>query len=581
MKKYKDLKILRDITLHHKNKVLLAIILSIGSVAIKLLQVYYTQKLVNNSMESQLTWFTPVILLMLIGLLSLITTIKKIAIKRYAIISIKELKLRVLKTYLKTDYLKLQEYATGNLISIINNDCNNIEGFLAGILFDLPIGIITAVGAYIYMFILDPKLALITFIYTPFGMVLANRIIKKQRKLYEVESSVKGKIMSSIEQRISTIEILKSFVMHKYVMEYIGKHYDELCDTKLRLRRYDTMMQPTCLALANIPGIIFSLYGGYMALNNQLDFGNYIAILNLIGYIIPTTVMLPFILSGLNNSIVSIKRITKYVDLSVESEHIDCEKAQSIDYIKAKAIEIKNLKFGYDNENILNNLSIKFDAVGITAIVGTSGAGKSTLISLLAGLYKADQGTVMISGRDINKMDRTELKKYMTYVPQVIHIFNDSILSNIILDNHGIDDDEVNRIIKECGLNEFVEDMANNYETLVGEKGIKLSGGQKKKIGFARAYANDSNIWLLDEPTSALDKKSKQDIINLISKLAIERNIIISTHNPQIMQLASNIIFLNNETNYTKGTFDEMLKYREFRDMINLEYTKGGLYEVN
>ncbi|MES2213395.1 MAG: ABC transporter ATP-binding protein [Patescibacteria group bacterium] len=219
-----------------------------------------------------------------------------------------------------------------------------------------------------------------------------------------------------------------------------------------------------------------------------------------------------------------------------------------------------NFRYTPDGQNILSDISINVHPGEVVAVVGESGVGKSTAISLISGYYFPTEGSVTIDGVDTRKLDLTFLRQHIAIVPQEVALFNDTIKVNIEYGSFGASDTDVKRVAKEAHMEEFIESMPNKYETIVGERGVKLSVGQKQRVSIARAILRNPAILILDEPTSALDARTEQIVTESLEKLMKGRTTFIIAHRLSTVRKADRILVFEKGRIVENGSHTELIK---------------------
>ncbi len=270
-----------------------------------------------------------------------------------------------------------------------------------------------------------------------------------------------------------------------------------------------------------------------------------------------------------------IARVEKMLDQAPEKYHP--ENAVILKELRGD-IEFKNTSFSYKRgQKVLDNVSFTVRAGEVVALVGESGVGKSTLIELLSGYYFANTGKVLVDGRDIKRLDLNFLRGSIGVVPQEVVLFNDTVKNSIRYGKFGASEEEVLSAAKEAYADDFIEKFPKKYETVVGERGIKLSVGQKQRIAIARAILRDPKILILDEPTSALDSATERSVTESLEKLMQGRTTFIVAHRLSTVRKADKILVLEAGTIKEAGNHDELMQkeggaYRHLYEMhIGLE----------
>ena len=212
--------------------------------------------------------------------------------------------------------------------------------------------------------------------------------------------------------------------------------------------------------------------------------------------------------------------------------------SDAVDYRAFAGAEAKNVTFAYENEIILNDYSLKLEPGKITGIHGASGSGKSTLLKLLLRFWDVNAGYVSVNGRDVREIPTRHLRNMESYVTQETHLFHDSIANNIGIAKSGASRDEIMEAAKKASIHEFIMTLPKGYDTEVGELGDTLSGGEKQRIGIARAFLHDSPMILMDEPTSNLDSLNEGIILKALKETSEKKTVVLVSHRKSTMNVA-------------------------------------------
>ena len=271
----------------------------------------------------------------------------------------------------------------------------------------------------------------------------------------------------------------------------------------------------------------------------------------------------PFVTLGHNwqiiqNGIIAIERAEKILAMPLERYRFG--KKKNLPPLHG-SIEFSKVVFSYKHgDSVLKNVNFSVTAGEVVALVGESGAGKSTLVDLISGYYFPQSGNVLVDGHKTTDLDLEFLRKYIAVVPQEVVLFNDTIKMNIRHGNQGASDEEIYNAAKEAHANEFIEGFRKKYEQLVGERGVKLSVGQKQRIAIARAILRNPKILILDEPTSALDPKTERAITESLEQLMKGRTTFIIAHRLSTVRKANRILVLSGGNIIEQGSHDELMK---------------------
>ena len=513
----------------YKKWYLTSVIMSLILVGTGLVNARVTQLLIDSSVSGELMKILKslTIFILLIFTNIILNYTKGICVSKLSAKASKALKGHIGEILLRAEYKEIIKLQTGDTLSSVNSDTEAVCNFIAGDLIGLFSQYTMALGALVYLIYINPLLAIVTFTFTPFGMFFTLSLNKKMKKLYGLCADYNGSALSIVEQALSQIPVIKSFMMEVQVKRKIYLQYDKVYKAEMEISKWNSLLQTACSATSQIPRIIFIIFAGHMVMRDNLSAGAFIAIFDLLTFIIGPTVYFPFMLNGLNKSIASINRIGKLEDIP-QMQYT----RKAIDLNVVPHINIDNISFGYsDIKPIIQNFSMSHYGKGVIAICGESGSGKTTLLDLICGLYHPDCGTIDVYGS-------------ISVVSQDTYLFNMSLMENVRLARSTASDEEVIRALVLSGADEFAKALPEGYYTLLGDGNTGLSGGQKQRISLARTILSDSKIWLLDEPTSALDAITENIIINVIKKMSKEKLIILSAHRKSLIDIADEIIFL-------------------------------------
>lgn len=513
----------------HKKRYISASSISLILVGTGLINAKITQLLVDSSISGNFSAIIISVLLFLAIILINIALnyISGISASKLAAGASRDLKRHIAKILLGAEYGELIKQKSGDILSTVNADTNIVCEFLAGDLTGLFSQFAMAIGALVYIICANPLLALITFAYTPVGMFFTLTINKKMNRLHPLAAEYKGEALSMVEQALSRIPVIKSFLMEKRIRQNIYNEYDKVYKTEMKTAVWDAVLQPACASTSRMPQLIFMIFAGLLVMNGSMTAGNFIATFDLLTYIIAPTVYFPFMLNRLNRTVASVNRI-KSLEKIPQTESAATTEPQKY----PPSINIKDLTFGYNPlKPVLSNFNLSYSGGGIISVCGSSGTGKTTLLDLISKLYLPDYGEINVCGN-------------ISVVSQDTYIFRDSVLENVRIARSEADDNSVREALRIAGAENFVLALPNGYDTLLGDGNTDLSGGQKQRISLARTILRDSNIWLLDEPTSALDTQTENIILDVIKKASEEKLIIISAHRKSLIDISDKVIFL-------------------------------------
>ncbi len=437
---------------------------------------------------------------------------------------------------------KLEGRDKGNLISVITTDIELLEVFYAHTISPILIGI--SVSLIMFIFIARQS------IYA--GLLSASAYIVVGALIPLIMGRLGG---GSGMQSRENIGRMNSFVLESLrgldeIIQYgqQSKRLKEIETKSIDLGSYQKQLNSleaiqrslTNLAVfAASVGMLFLMLQQYRSGNANYDemLLSVVAMISSFGPVIA----LSNLSNNLNHTLASGERV---LNLLEEKPLVDeVKEGEDVDFENA---EVKNVDFSYDNEKILTDMSIKIEKGRMTIIHGVSGSGKSTLLKLLMRFWDVDSGEIAVSGKDIRKINTSSLRKCQAYVTQDTYLFHDSIASNIAISNPDATLEEIEKAARKASLHDFIASLPEGYETKLGELGDTISGGEKQRIGLARAFLHDAQLLLLDEPTSNLDSLNEGIILKSLTEGAEDKTIVMVTHRESSKSRGDVIIEMDN-----------------------------------
>lgn len=470
---------------------------------------------------------------------------------------------------------------TGELVSRITFDVgiiiNSITEGLTDLLFQ-PIQLMIYLGVLIWIKIHFSIswifVAVIVFIFP----LLVYPVIKIGKKLRKISTSMQesmSDINSLLFETIYGIGIIKSFSAEEYQRNKFSNYNRRFFKMMLKTVKRMAIINPIGEFVGVVCMAVILWLGGKEVVEGRLSAGAFVAFLAAILSLIRPLKRLSR-LYGINlRALAAISRVFKILD----SEPLVKDKPDALKLSGLKDfIEFKNISFSYDRERpILKGINISLSKGKIMAIVGMSGAGKSTLVSLLPRFYDVENGAILIDGVDIRDLSITSLREHIGIVAQETILFNDSIRNNIAFGNTKASMEDIIRAAKAANAHGFIMKMQNGYDAIIGDRGIRLSGGEKQRIAIARALFKDPPILILDEATSQLDTESERLVQEAINRLMAHRTVLVIAHRLSTIEHADNIIVLEAGKVVESGSHRKLLEHSGvYKRLYELQFKGPG-----
>lgn len=444
---------------------------------------------------------------------------------------------------------------TGELMSRISEDISLIWETIAYGLRIAIESIIYLIAASVILFSINWKLTLMCLSIMPFLGFIVYKLQRFTIKNYEKLSDQASILNTVAQENLSGVRLVKAFAREKYEILKFLKLNKERYDLTLDQGRINSKYLPLLEALSNIAIIIMIVGGGYFVINDNMSYGDLVKFGGFIGMIIWPIRNSGWLSNMISQCMASIEKINEI--FKVRPQIKDAENAVSlVDY--AGNIEFKNVYYNNNDMKILNDINIDLRCGKTLAIMGATGSGKTSIINLISRFYDASSGEILLDGKSIKNIKIKDYRKEIAHVPQETFLFSDSILENI---RYGKENASIEEIREACTLScamEFIDDLEEGFETIIGERGLGLSGGEKQRLAIARALISDSKVLILDDATSALDMETEYRLLSNLHR-SKKRTTIIIAHRVSAVKNADEILYINDGAIAERGTHDELL----------------------
>lgn len=476
--------------------------------------------------------------------------------------SIRQMRLDIYEKCLNLPIAYFNNERKGDLISKMSNDIKEIEFALMvslEALYFQPLNIIIFMMALV---VLSAKLTMYILLFLPITAVIIALIGRSLRKKSGKNQQLLGRVMSSFEETLGGIRVIKAFNASKF---FYNRYSDQDLDyTKNNIsvqRRYD-LSSPVSETIGITVSALLLWLGGKMVFSGELDPEFFLGYFTIFSQLIPPFKGFSNALYAAQKGMASLERIQDLVTAPVVVEDPKNPKTPKFE----STLELANVGFSYvEGSEVLSNVSLKINKGETIAFVGPSGAGKTTITDLIARFYDVSSGAILLDGIDIREFNQEDLRQLVGIVNQESILFNDTIRNNVALGRPELTIEQVESAAKAAYAHDFIMEMEKGYESEIGERGGKLSGGQKQRLSIARALLKDPEILILDEATSALDSQSEKAVQMALESLMRNRTSLVVAHRLSTVMHADKIVVLE------KGKIIEIGKHQEL-------IAKGGLY---
>ncbi|MDD2181321.1 MAG: ABC transporter ATP-binding protein [Bacilli bacterium] len=450
----------------------------------------------------------------------------------------------------------------GDLMSRFTNDISVISETLSDAVIQVINSSLILIGVTIIMFVLNPLLAVTTILTVPLFVIFVLKISKKTGMYYKKGQEAIGNLNAYAEERISGIEVVKSYGKEEESIDKFKKHSKTLKDISIKAQLYFSLIMPINIAITNLGNILIITVGALLTINGQATVGSILVFLSYSKMFRRPINQLATIYSSIQSSLAGAERIFDIIDYPIEVK--DVSKPLKLDKIKGE-VEFINVNFGYTEDKlVLKDINLKVRAGQNIALVGPTGTGKTTFINLLSRFYDLTSGTITIDGHDISQIKKSDLRKKIGIVLQDTYLFKGTVFDNVKYSKMDATLEEVVEVCKKAQAHSFIRRLPDGYYSMVEEEGSNFSQGQRQLISIARAMLADHEILILDEATSNVDTYTEVAIQTGMKKLMEGKTSFIIAHRLSTIVNASKIIVIVEGEIIERGSHTNLINKRGF-----------------
>jgi ABC-type multidrug transport system fused ATPase/permease subunit len=459
---------------------------------------------------------------------------------------------------LSLDFFSRQK--TGWIVSRLTNDIDALDQLVTDGVTTLVTNSLTLIGAVVVLFTLDARLAAATLTILP-ALIAATLVFRTHSaRSYALLRDKVANVNAHLQESISGARVLFAFRREAANYEQLRARNAEYRDVNMQTVVQSGFYFPFVEFLSALGVVVVLWYGGYLVTQSTLQIGVLVAFTAYLSSFFDPVQQLSQLYNTFQASMAAVQKI--FTVLDTEPDMVDAPDAVPLPDTRGE-VEFEHVTFAYDEGvDVLHDISFHIPPGGTVALVGTTGAGKSTIVKLLARFYDPGRGAVTIDGFDLRKVTMASLREQLAVVPQEAHLFSGSVLDNIRFARPDAGLDEVKRVARIVGAHEFIETMADGYDSEVQEGGSGLSTGQRQLISFARALLADPQILILDEATSSVDAESERKIERAMQVLLSGRTSIIVAHRLSTVRYADETLVVEGGRIVERGTHEELVAAR-------------------
>jgi subfamily B ATP-binding cassette protein MsbA len=465
----------------------------------------------------------------------------------------------MLKSFIKADTEIIENKHSGKYISNLNFDVNQITKMLAEALLSIFKDGLTLIGLLSVMFFQNWKLSLIAIIMIPLASITAKVLGKRMGKISTQAQEKSGDLNRYLIDLFKNHKIIKIFQRENFEENRSEKFVNSLKEKSAKIAAVYIRSAPIMEILTGIMIAILIFYSGKLIISGEIAINNFFSFLAAMMLAYQPVKTLTKVNIAIGQGLAAAERILPIIDIKNE---IDLNEHEEKLNISDGNIVFNELSFTYKSnlENkVLQNISAKFTGGKMTALVGHSGSGKSTLLSMIPRIYSPTNGNIELDGQDISKFNLASLRNKISVVDQNTTLFDDTVLNNIKYAQPDASNEDVYKAASLSMCTDFIKNLEDGFNTVIGENGVKLSGGEKQRLSIARAFLKNSRIILLDEATSSLDSETEEKIQKALNELTLNKTTIVIAHRLSTILNSDNIYVVDQGKIIDSGKHEELL----------------------
>jgi ATP-binding cassette, subfamily B, bacterial MsbA len=487
----------------------------------------------------------------------------------------KNIQTDMFSSLIRADTKLVDNKHSGKFITNLTNDVSQITGLVSTAILNLFKDSLTLIGLLSVMFYQNWKLSLVAIVMIPLASIAAKTLGKRIGKVTTQQMNVAGKLTSYLIEIFKNHKLIKIFQKENFEKNRADLLINDFKEKNKKINEIHVRASPIMEFLTGIMIAFLIFISAKLVAKNELEVSNFFSFLAAMMLAYQPVRSLATLNITIQQGISGARRVLPIIDDTPEiSETND---AKNLKITKGN-IEFRKVIFNYNKKEnqILNTIDLNIPGEKMTALVGHSGAGKSTILNLIPRFYNSNSGDILVDGQSIYESTIYSVRKSISLVSQDTTLFDDTIKNNIAYANSNASQKDIEEAAKYSFADEFIKDLPNQYETLIGENGVKLSGGEKQRLSIARAILKKSQIILLDEATSSLDAETESKIQKAINFLTQGKTTIVIAHRLSTILNSDKIYVINEGKVIGEGKHDELLiSSKEYKNFYEKQVRKS------
>lgn len=479
----------------------------------------------------------------------------------------------------KIDRLPLSffdKHASGDILSRVTNDVDTIAQSLNQSLSQIISSVVTVIGILIMMLTISWQMTLIALLILPVTMLILGLVMQKSQKYYVTQQKALGDVNGHIEEMYGAHQIVQAFNGEASSVKTFDKYNSELYSSGWKSQFFGSLMMPVANLVGNIGYVGVCIVGGFLAINSVVTIGDIQAFIQYVKNFTQPITQMAQTINMLQSTAAASERVFDFLNAAEMPAETSEVTSEEVSQLKGE-VAFDHVHFGYNPDKIIiNDFNLDVAPGQKVAIVGPTGAGKTTLVKLLMRFYDLNIGQILIDGKDISKMKRSDLRSMFGMVLQDTWLFNGTIKENLRYGNLQASDEELRQAAIDAHADHFIEQLPDGYDSMINEESDNISAGQKQLLTIARAFVKNPKILILDEATSSVDTRTELLIQQGMDRLMQGRTAFVIAHRLSTIKDADTIIVLKDGDIVEVGNHDSLMaKHGFYADLYQSQFAHG------
>jgi len=491
----------------------------------------------------------------------------------------RDIRNRIYSHVIKMDQPFFEKRTTGDIMAHVSNDLQAVQMACGIGLVSAVDALVMSVAAISFMIYIHPQLTLLALLPMPFLAICTRILTKRLHQRFNIVQEQFSLMTEFVRSTLVSIRLVKAYTMENLQKKEFDKLGWNYAQSNIRVAKINGLLFPVAVLVGNLGMLLVLYFGGSFAIEGKITLGDFVAFITYLYMLVWPMMAIGWVANLTQRGVTSLKRIHELV--TSVSQLKDVPDDSDIE-VENPLFQLKNLTFSYQSaiHPTLANLTIDLKE-GIFGITGRTGGGKSTLCKLLVRMYPVPDGSLFFDNRDVNNISLQDVRKQIAYVGQEAILFSDTISANIAYGKADATSAEIESVAREAAIHDEIISFPDGYDTIIGERGISLSGGQRHRLALARALLTDRPVLIIDDSLAALDVETEHEVLQTIIKQQNRKLVLIVSQRVKMLSETDRIFILEKGKLKDQGTHNELLARNElYQTMNNKQAMESGRQDI-